>query len=103
MPNADVRVTLEVVRGVAHVEASPRGDDPAPSCAGLGMRRVGWVRVVVTDGGETVCHVMGTGHRLPTERRVPLATALALAAEGIPCVVRGASHRAPSVLRPAAR
>jgi hypothetical protein len=56
------------------------------------MRRVGWVRVVVRHDGEAVCHVMGIGHRLPTVRRVPLAAALALAAEGIPCVVRGESR-----------
>ena len=67
------------------------------------MRRVGWVRVVLTDRGEAVCHVIGTGHRLPTVRRVPLATALTLAAEGVPCVVRGASHRPRSAPRPAAR
>ena len=67
------------------------------------MRRVGWVRVVVKDGGEAVCHVMGTGHRLPTVLRVPLATALALAAEGVPCVVRGESQRRRSARPSAAR
>ena len=56
------------------------------------MRRVGWVRVLVRPDGEAVCHVMGTGHRLPTVRRVPLATALALATQGVPCVVRGGSR-----------
>ncbi len=57
------------------------------------MRRVHWVRIVLDDHGGAVCHVEGTGHRLPTVRRVPLATALSLAAEGVPCVVRAASGR----------
>jgi hypothetical protein len=55
------------------------------------MRRVRWVRVLVKGDGEAVCHVMGTGHRLPIVRRVPLATALELAAEGVPCVIRSGS------------
>jgi hypothetical protein len=60
------------------------------------MRNVRWVRVFLTDEGGSVCHVMGTGHRLPTARRVPLATALALAAEGVPCVVRSAPEQDPT-------
>jgi hypothetical protein len=76
------------VRGETQVQAPPRGEKAFRSGADLGMRRVGWVRVLVRDDGEAVCHVMGTGHRLPTVRRVPLATALTLAAEGVPCVVR---------------
>jgi hypothetical protein len=88
---------------MAQVQVPTRGVDPNRSCADLGMRRVGWVRVVLTDGGEAVCHVMGTGHRLPTVRRVPLATALTLAAEGVPCVVRGAVRRPPPAPGPATR
>lgn len=68
--------------------APARGKESTRSGAQLGMRRVRWVRVVVRDGGEAVCHVMGTGHRLPATRRVPLGTAMTLAAEGVPCVVR---------------
>ncbi len=56
------------------------------------MRRVRWVRVVLDPDGQTVCHAMGTGHRLPIVRRIPLATALNLAAHGIPCVVRSVAH-----------
>ncbi len=52
------------------------------------MRRVRWVRVQLQPDGRAVCHAMGTGHRLPIVRRVPLGTALALAEEGVPCVVR---------------
>jgi hypothetical protein len=103
LPRSVVRDTLEEVRGVAQTQAPPRGERPSGSGAGsgLGMRRVSWVRVVVGDGGEAVCHVMGIGHRLPTARRVPLATALALASEGVPCVLRGDSH-APRPARPSA-
>lgn len=81
---------------MAQAQAPPRGEEPSRFAAGLGMRRVGWVRVLVRDSGETVCHVMGTGHRLPTLRRVPLATALTLAAEGVPCVVRSESRPVPT-------
>ena len=52
-----------------------------------GMRRVSWVRIVVTDSG-TRCQVLGVGHRLPSARRVSLETALALAAKGVPTLVR---------------
>ena len=51
------------------------------------MRRVSWVRIVV-DGEGAQCEVLGVGHRLPAVRRVSLDTALALAASGVPTVVR---------------
>ena len=54
-----------------------------------GMRRVSWVRIVVDDAGAH-CEVLGVGHRLPNVRRVSLDTALALAASGVPTVVRSA-------------
>ncbi len=60
------------------------------------MRRIRWVRIVLHDDGTAVCHVAGTGHRLPLVRRVPLATALSLSAEGVPCVVRAARQQAES-------
>jgi hypothetical protein len=53
------------------------------------MRRVSWVRIVL-DGTVAHCEVMGVGHRLPNARRVSLDTALALAASGVPTVVRSA-------------
>jgi hypothetical protein len=52
-----------------------------------GMRRVSWVRIVV-DGEGAHCQVLGVGHRLPSVRRVSLDTALALAANGVPMLVR---------------
>ncbi len=51
------------------------------------MRRVSWVRIVVDDRGAH-CDVFGVGHRLPSTRQVSLDTALALAASGVPTVVR---------------
>ena len=59
-----------------------------------GMRRVSWVRIVLDQDGAH-CQVLGVGHRLPNVRRVSLDTALALAASGVPTVVRssdGAEH-----------
>lgn len=60
------------------------------------MRRVSWVRIVV-DGAGAQCEVHGVGHRLPGTRPVSLETALALAASGVPTVVR----TVPSGPRPA--
>jgi hypothetical protein len=54
-----------------------------------GMRRVSWVRIVLDDDGAH-CEVFGVGHRLPNARPVSLDTALALAASGVPTVVRSA-------------
>jgi hypothetical protein len=51
------------------------------------MRRVSWVRIVVTDDGAE-CEAVGVGHRLPNVRRVSLETALALAERGVPTIVR---------------
>jgi hypothetical protein len=51
------------------------------------MRRVSWVRIVITDAGAE-CEAMGVGHRLPNTRRISLETALALAQEGVPAIVR---------------
>lgn len=53
------------------------------------MRRVSWVRITV-DGHGAHCEVHGVGHRLPAVHRVSLETALALAASGVPTVVRSA-------------
>lgn len=51
------------------------------------MRRVTFVRIVVADG-RTRFEAVGTGHRLPTVRPIPLDTALALVASGVPSVTR---------------
>ena len=51
------------------------------------MRRVDWIRIVC-DGGGCTCQMYGIGHRLPVVKSVPLATALNLAAEGVPVLIR---------------
>lgn len=53
----------------------------------LGMRRIGWVRIELL-AHEHRCAVVGTSHRLPAERSVPLGTALALWRSGVPAVIR---------------
>jgi hypothetical protein len=70
-------------RATAATGAAPAG--PVQT----GMRRVSWVRIVIADG-VAECEVLGVGHRLPATRRVSLDTALALAASGVPTVVRSA-------------
>ena len=67
----------------------------AAACPEVGLRRVSWVRIVFSDG-EPVCEVAGIGHRVPAIRRIPLSTAAALAAAGVPTVVRNASTAAPA-------
>ncbi len=61
------------------------------------MRRVSWVRIVLDDQGVH-CQVLGVGHRLPNAHRVSLDTALALAAQGVPTVVRSADVAAEKLL-----
>ena len=58
------------------------------------MRRVDWIRVVCDGNGRT-CHVYGIGHRLPGVKSVPLGTALNLAAEGVPLLIRERSSSSP--------
>jgi hypothetical protein len=53
----------------------------------LGPVRVAWVRVEL-GAGRPVCHLVGTAHGRPVERRIPLATATALMARGAPSLVR---------------
>ena len=68
-----------------HPQAGPR----LPT---LGLQRVNWVRILVHDGG-TRCQVAGIGHRRPVVRTVPLRTATALMAAGVP----GWTRPAPGV------
>lgn len=53
---------------------------------GTALRRIDYVRVDVRSR-PAAAHVVGVGHRLPTELRVPLSTAASLAAAGVPVVV----------------
>lgn len=84
-----------MVLGTTHVQVRPRGPVTRPPTAGLGMRRIRWVRVEVKGDGTAVCQVAGIGHRLPVVRRVSLGTALALAAEGVPWLVRSTPAEPP--------
>ena len=52
-----------------------------------GMRRVSWVRIMVSDGHAS-CEAVGVGHRLPIVRPVSLDTAMDLASQGVPSVIR---------------
>ena len=62
-----------------------------------GLRRVTWVRITLDDEG-TRCLVHGIGHRLPVTRPISLDTALALAAAGVPTVVRSADGASEALL-----
>ena len=61
----------------------------------LGMRRIGWIRVVV-DGTGPHAEVTGIGHRLPRTAAVPMAVAASLAKDGVPVLV----HRPESDVAP---
>ena len=56
----------------------------------VGMRRVDWVRIAVSDDALTA-EAVGVSNRLPTVRPIPLATALSLTEAGVPAVFR--DHR----------
>ena len=72
----------------------------ARACPELGLQRVNWVRIVLRSGGAS-CEVAGLAHRRPVLRTVPLGTATALLAAGVPGVVR--SERGAPAPAPAAR
>ena len=59
----------------------------------LGLQRVNWVRILVQEQG-TRCQVAGIAHRRPVLRTVPLRTATALMAAGVPGWVRPAPEAA---------
>ena len=80
------------MRGVPQAERA--------TCPELGLQRVNWVRIVVRPGG-TSCQVAGLAHRGPVLRSVPLRTATALLAAGVPGVVR--SEGGPSAAAHEAR
>ncbi len=65
-----------------------------PAVDVLGMRRITFVMVEQRPEGSR-CSVVGVAHRIPVVRPVPLRTAAALAAAGVPTVVR-ADARATS-------
>ena len=70
----------------------PGGTGQTP--AGLGMRRVDWVRILVA-GSRVRCDAHGVGHRLPCRRPLSLGVALALRAGGVPTIIRSESAGDP--------
>lgn len=74
----------------------PVGDQAGTgrAAAGLGMRRVDWVRILVA-GGTVRCDAQGVGHRLPCRRPLSLGAALALRAVGVPTIIRRESAGDP--------
>lgn len=70
----------------APVSAAPDRVPPT-TLPELGMRRVRWVRISVTDNGVRA-EVAGIAHRLPIIRPVPLHQASTLIRAGCPYVVR---------------
>lgn len=70
-----------------------------PACPELGLQRVSWVSIVMS-ADEPRCHVAGVAHRRPVVRTLPLRTAAALVAAGVPAFVRS-THTAPAPLPPA--
>ena len=60
---------------------------PAAMVPELGMRRVRWVRISVSDDGVRA-EVAGIAHRFPIIRRVPLQWANSLIQAGCPYVLR---------------
>lgn len=69
-----------------------------PITGTAGVDRVSFVRIEVGNTSPT-CHVVGTTRRRPVMRRVPLATATALMAQGVPSVVRHPSSSRPVAAR----
>lgn len=73
--------------GVAHpAAATADGRRRRDQAAALGLRRVTYLRVVVSGSG-VAAEAVGVGHRLPVTRRVSLAMAATLAAGGVPTAV----------------
>jgi hypothetical protein len=60
-----------------------------PGVPELGLQRVRWVRITLEPSGPR-CQVAGMAHRRPVVRAVPLRTATALLAAGVPGWVQGA-------------
>lgn len=54
--------------------------------AGVTLRRIDWIRVVVADGAVR-CEAHGVSHRLPAVRAIGLREARLLAQQGVPVVV----------------
>ena len=60
----------------------------------VGPTRGGWIRVEIGADGP-VCELVGTNRRRLVVRSIPLGTATALMARGVPSVVRHSSLSRP--------
>ncbi len=83
-PSSGVRVALVAVR---HPDPASETLVPPSMVPELGMRRVRWVRISVSDAGVRA-DVAGIAHRFPIVRRVPLQWAHKLIRAGCPYVIR---------------
>lgn len=79
--------------------AATDADRRCTVCIPVGMRRVNWVRIVIS-GTAVLCDVHDIGHRLPCRRPLNLASALALRAAGVPTVIRTESPDGRRLLKP---
>ena len=77
----------------APAPAGPETTVPPAMVPELGMRRVRWVRISLSETGVRA-EVAGIAHRFPVIRRVPLRWANTLIRSGCPYVVRDDRHRA---------
>lgn len=65
----------------------------------LGMRRVRWVRISISDDGVRA-EVSGLAHRFPITRPVTLQVANRLIKAGCPYIVRRSGRTGPSTVEP---
>jgi hypothetical protein len=72
---------------VAGVDVPGHPDPVAAAHVKLAFRRLAWQKIDLTDGTPH-CEVRGLRYRLPGSRPVSVGAALALAAGGLPTVVR---------------
>jgi hypothetical protein len=54
----------------------------------VGLRRVDWIRLVVSDDRFAGAEAIGVGSRLPITRSIPISVAKDLIASGTPYVIR---------------
>jgi len=74
-----------------HVTVPATPDRRAADHVTAGYRHLVWQRIDVSDG-RIECRLRGVRHRLPSERPISLAAALALVERGLPTVVRVEAH-----------
>ena len=81
-------LVVDTATGRRRIAVAARPDPQLARRITGGLRRVRWVRIAGSPVGSA-CELVGTAHRRPVRRGVPLSVALALAADGVPPVVTG--------------